>query len=84
MKSDKNQFGLLSKEKREVAIREITRYFATELDQEIGLIAAEDLLDFFLVGAGAEAYKKGVEDARKLLRDRFADLEVGLDLLGGK
>jgi uncharacterized protein (DUF2164 family) len=47
--SKKRKFDLLiTNNKREAAIREIITYFNTELEQEIGIITAEDILDFFL------------------------------------
>jgi len=75
------KWDYLPKEKRDAAIREIATYFASEHDKEFGMIASEDILDFFLSTAGKDIYNKGIEDARKFLKDRFFDLDIGLDLL---
>lgn len=51
----------LTKEQREAAITDIIDYFATERDEQIGIIAAETLLDMFLELVGTNVYNKGIE-----------------------
>jgi uncharacterized protein (DUF2164 family) len=45
------------------------------------MIAAENILAFFLETMGEEIYKKAINDSKKLLKERFEDLEVDLDVL---
>lgn len=81
MASVTRKWDLLPKEKRDGLVREISSYFATEHDLDIGTIASEDVLDFFLREIGKEVYNRGVEDTREVLREGFGNLEVNVDLL---
>lgn len=82
MKEAKRKFDrLLTSEQRQSSINEIIAFLKTEHDLELGYIGAEDLLDLFLQKTGEEIYKKGVEDAKNLVKNRFDDLEVDLSLL---
>jgi uncharacterized protein (DUF2164 family) len=75
------KFDFESDEARVKFIKEIITFFKRERDEEIGMIAAENILGFFLQTIGEDVYRKGVNDAKKLLRERFEDLEVDLDVL---
>lgn len=80
--SDQNlQFGLLSKEKRAHAINEIIEFYKSERNEEIGVIAAEAMLDFFLEAVGKAVYNKGVKDARNILEQRLGDFGIDLEAL---
>jgi len=70
----------LPKEKRQAYLNNIVVWFAENRDEDIGVIAAEELLDFFMEGIGQDLYKKGIEDSKKLLRSRFDDLALDLDM----
>ncbi len=71
----------LAKEKKKSVVESIITFFYEERGEEIGIIAAEDVLDFFLEEVGAEIYDKGVQDSREVLKNRFEDLEVDLEML---
>ncbi len=75
------KWDVLAKEKRESLIKEIITYFKLEQNQEIGILAAEDILDFFLQAFGEEIYNKAIDDSKKTVREGFENLEVDLDLL---
>ncbi|MBU1018913.1 MAG: DUF2164 family protein [Patescibacteria group bacterium] len=81
MKKVKRKWDMLSEEKRKACIEKTITFFSIEHDQELGVIAAESILDFFLQNAGEEIYNRGIENAKQLLKERFCDLEVELDLL---
>jgi uncharacterized protein (DUF2164 family) len=84
MKEIKRKWDLLTKEKRKSCINELITFFKQERNEEIGIIAAEDILDFFLQNAGESIYNKAVVDSRELAKKRFEDLEIDLDLLLNK
>lgn len=65
----------LSREGTEQAIASIRRYFADELDQELGELPARLLLEFFLREIGPSVYNTAIADAQTYLRDRLADME---------
>ena len=65
----------LSKDDSARAIASIRRYFADEIDQELGELPARLLLDFILTEIGPSVYNAAIADAQVFLRDRVADLE---------
>lgn len=65
----------LSTEDTARAIASIRRYFAEEIDQELGELPARLLLDFILTEIGPSVYNAAIADAQVYLRDRVADLE---------
>jgi uncharacterized protein (DUF2164 family) len=71
----------LTQAKKEKTLQEIIAYFREEKDEEIGLIAAEEILDFFLDTIGSAIYNKGIEEAGQIVREGFGNLEVNLDAL---
>lgn len=75
------KFDFESDEAKVRYIKEIIAFFRNERDEEIGMIAAENILRFFLETMGEEIYKKAINDSKKLLKERFEDLEVDLDVL---
>lgn len=53
-----------------------------EIDGEpVGMFAAQDIIDIVTANCGPEIYNSGLKDAKKLIQDRFHDLEVDIDLL---
>jgi uncharacterized protein (DUF2164 family) len=81
MKSQKRDWDPLSKERRAGLLREIITHFKTSHDQEIGMLAAEDILDFFLQSLGPDLYRKAINDTRNVVRQNAENLDVDLDLL---
>ncbi len=73
-----------SEEKRAKYVKEVMGFFQKERDEEIGFIAAGEILDFFLNTIGEEIYKMAIGDAKKLLKERMEDLEINLDILSPK
>jgi len=73
--------NLLTSKQRQIVINKIINYFATERDGCLGIMAAENLLDFFLGNVGNHLYNKGVKDAKKLVKDGTLALEFQIDLL---
>lgn len=73
--------GLLTKGKRDDCIGKIITFFKNEREEEIGMIAAEDVLDCILKEIGESIYNKGINDAKSLIKSRVEDIEVELDLM---
>ena len=53
----------------------IKRYFAEQLDQEIGDLKASLVLDYCLKEIGPSIYNQAVADAQSYFQGRVADLE---------
>lgn len=80
----KRKWDLLTKPERKRVSEEIIRFFKEERDEEIGMIAAEEVLDFFLKSSALFIYSKGIEDSKILLQKRFEDISIDLDVMREK
>jgi uncharacterized protein (DUF2164 family) len=65
----------LTDERRERMLRSINKFLEEKLDQPIGDLAAERLLEFLVKELGAPVYNQAIQDARKFLQDKLDDLE---------
>ena len=84
MKRVDRDWNILRKEKKNDALHAIISYFKNERDEDIGVIAAENLLDMFLDNAGKHIYNKAVEDMLDLMKKRFEDIEFDIGALQRK
>lgn len=75
----KRDWDILSDEKRKHAIDEIIGYFATERGEEIGVIAAGELLDMFLRTTGGAIYNHALDDLHPLLEKNLATTLLDID-----
>lgn len=71
----------ISPEKKELLIKEIIDYFATEKDIEMGLIGAEEIFDFFVKALGREVYNQAIEDSQKVIREGSENIIVNVGTL---
>ena len=65
----------LSDDATEKALKSIRRYFAEQLDQEIGELPSRLLLEFVLEEIGPSIYNGAIAEAQVYLRERVADLD---------
>lgn len=84
MKEAKRKWDLLSDEKRKSCMDGLIAFFKEERGETIGVIAAGAILDFILQQTAEDIYSRGINDAKKLMQQRYYDLDVELDLLLGK
>ena len=66
----------ISNDATQAAIVSIQRYFAENMDEEIGNLAAGALLGFFLKEVGPLVYNKAVADAQARLQAQVIELDV--------
>lgn len=52
-----------------------------QADAEFGVIAAEEIIDIVAQHLGPEIHNRALEDAKKAIQSKLADLEVDLDVL---
>lgn len=69
----KKKFNL-SKDKREELKNEIKEYFYEEREEELGDLASDMILEFFIDKLAIEFYNEGVYDSYKYMTDRVDDL----------
>lgn len=62
------------REETKAIVGEIQDYFREELDQSIGAIPAEMLMQFFADRMGAYFYNRGLYDAQALIRKQVDNL----------
>jgi uncharacterized protein (DUF2164 family) len=62
-------------------LKDIIGFFQDVRKEEIGFLAAEEILDFFTQTMGEEIYRKAIKDCQKMLRERVQDLDIELELL---
>lgn len=67
-----------SKEERVAITAKLRDYFARELDQELGQLPAEMLLDFIAKDIGGAFYNRGVHDAQQLVQQKAEDIVEAL------
>jgi uncharacterized protein (DUF2164 family) len=63
-----------SKEERAAIVEKVRRYFTEELDQEIGVLPAEMLLQFLSDEIGAFYYNRGLADAHQVFADKLDEI----------
>lgn len=64
----------LSKQEKADILRLIQNYFSEELDQEIGMLPAELLLEFISQQVGPHHYNRGLRDAHAALLGKMDEL----------
>jgi uncharacterized protein (DUF2164 family) len=66
-------------------LRKCTAEVITRIEEtrgsEIGVIAAQDIIDIVTQNMGPEIYNMGLRDAKKLLQERVCDIETEIDIL---
>ncbi|WP_105617877.1 DUF2164 domain-containing protein [Vallitalea okinawensis] len=65
----------LTKEQKDKLMEDIIQFFDEERDEEIGIIAASTVLDFFLEELGDKIYNKGLDDAKTWFSHQMENME---------
>jgi len=78
------KIDIFTKERRAKLIEEIIKYFETKRGEEIGVLAAEDLLDFFVESVANDIRNHTVENAKLVVKQNFENMEVDLEMLINK
>lgn len=64
----------ISKENKEEMKRLVIEYFFKERDEDLGDLASQLVLDFFIDELGPYIYNQGIEDAHLYMKDKLDDL----------
>lgn len=73
--------NLVKEETERATLDAIISHFQDERDEEIGIIAAEAILDVVLDSCGKDIYNQGLSDAQKIVQNKQADLNLELEAL---
>ncbi|MBO9641597.1 MAG: DUF2164 domain-containing protein [Pseudacidovorax sp.] len=66
----------LERDQRQEAVASIERYFAENMEERIGNIAAGALLNFFLEEIGPLVYNQAVAEVQERLGRRVAEIDL--------
>lgn len=69
----KNNIELSDHRKKRI-IEDIIEYFYKERGEEIGILAADLLYEFFIESIGSEIYNQGLMDAKKFIEEKTDDI----------
>lgn len=78
---DKRNFDGLNQDQRRGAIDKIISFFAEERDEEIGVIAAENVLNFFLDEIGKTVYNNGIDATSAAIKQHNDNLLIDIESL---
>ncbi len=66
----------ISKEDRKQVVESLQRYFDENMDEPLGNLPAESLLDFIASEIGPLMYNQAVRDVQERLQARIAELDI--------
>ncbi|MDQ6611496.1 MAG: DUF2164 domain-containing protein [Gemmatimonadota bacterium] len=64
---------------RKIAVASIRRYFAENMEEEIGDLKSEILLDFVLAEIGPSIYNQAITDAQHFIEESAVDMASACD-----
>lgn len=76
----KRDWDVLSDARRRLVIDEIIAYFSEERNEKIGVVAAGNILDFFLQVVGNSVYNKALDDLKPLLEKNLGSTLLDVDI----
>ena len=65
----------LSEVRKKQIIEEVQSYFSNELDESIGDLKGEMIVDFFIQKLGPKIYNQAIEEANAFIQEKLIDLE---------
>ena len=80
MTTVKRSWDSLDDKQRKEAIDTIISFFRNERGEEIGILAAENVLDMFLQDIGTKIYNKAIDDVKYFLKNRNEEIQVDIDV----
>lgn len=75
------KWDITNEEQKKQCINEVLTRLEEQGDAPFGIIAAEEIIDIVAQHVGPQAYNVAIEDAKKALQTKLADLETDLDML---
>lgn len=84
MEGEGRLFLKFTKQQKDSMIADIQRFFYEERNEEIGDLAADNVLEFFKQHLGPYFYNEGIKDARNILEEKLTSIEEDLYALEKK
>lgn len=76
-----NKFDNIPEEVKRKCVAEVITRVEEMSGSEVGIIAAQDIIDIVTQNLGPEIYNMALHDTKKLLQSKLADLEYEVDAL---
>lgn len=76
----KRSWDLLTEKQKNIIIDKIIGYFEKDRNEQIGVVAAEQILDFFLDTAGGAIYNNALNDIKPLMEQELANSLINVDI----
>jgi len=73
--------SFLTDDERRGAVDAVITFFAEERDEEIGRVAATELLDMFLEMLGGRIFNTGLESGKEWFKKALSEIEVDYGML---
>lgn len=71
----------LQPERKKLLEREIQTFFQEVRDEEIGVVATQEVMDFFLETLGKEIYNQALDDTKRWHQDMMENMESDFYLM---
>lgn len=81
MNSIQRGVDLLTTKEREKALKDIASYFLDERKEEIGVIAANGMLDFFMQDIAPSVYNRAIDDIKNTRKKELEEWDYTLSEL---
>lgn len=75
------KWDVTSEESKKKCVNEIITRVDEQAGSQFGIIAAQEIIDMVAQYLGPEAYNLGIEDAKKHISKKLADIDIELDVL---
>ncbi|HIA92227.1 TPA: DUF2164 family protein [Candidatus Saccharibacteria bacterium] len=80
-KPKKPAYDFLSKEDKKILIDKIVEFFKKEYDLELGVIAADEILEITHKDIALNAYNQSLKITQRQIEQKLEDLQIEFDLL---
>jgi len=75
------KWDIVSEEQKKQCIEELLTRIDEQDGAEFGVIAAQEIIDIVAAYLGPSTYNLAIEDARKTIQNKLADIDIDLDTL---
>ena len=75
------KFSGIPKEQNDKCIAEVITRIEEIESERVGVIAAQDVIDIVVENLGPDIYNSAIQDTKKLLQEKIADIEFEIDEL---
>ena len=75
------KWDISDEEAKRRCVDEVIARIDEQSDAKFGVIAAQEVIDIVAAHLGPQVYNRAIDDAKKTIEKKLADLEVDLDLL---